>query len=65
MDTFDESGTTGRCVDDFPTFECRCCLDDWDAPSSVTIFSTHTADHLETTWVTADHDDTVDLEDVR
>jgi hypothetical protein len=54
-----------RAVDDYPTFELRYCLDDWNAPSTVTVFSTHCDDYLETTWMTAAHEDAVDLDAVR
>jgi hypothetical protein len=65
MTSFDGSDRRGRRVEDYPTFELRCRLDDGADPSRVTVFSTHPADHVERTWVTANREDTVPLEAVR
>jgi hypothetical protein len=48
-----------------PTFQLECMYDDWDDPSSVTIFSTDDGDSLYTAWLTVDQDSAVPLTDVR
>ena len=65
MEALDDADRRGRTVDEYPRFELQCCFDDWETPSTVTVYSTHSADRLETTWLMAAHEDAVSIEDAR
>jgi hypothetical protein len=54
-----------RDVDAYPDFELDCLLDDWEAPSEVTVFSTMTDSEMRTQWITVSEDHAVPLDQVR
>ncbi len=57
----DDGSETGP-LSELPEFELRYLFDDGEDPSRVTVFS---PEDLQTTWITADRDATIPLEEVR
>lgn len=64
MNATDGTSTAGldSALAELPEFQLRYLLDDGDSPNSVTIYS---PESLETTWMTADAETAVCLDDVR
>ena len=52
----------GERLEELPQFDLRYLFDDGERPSSVTIYEPET---LETTWITADADVSVSLDELR
>ncbi|MFC7071281.1 hypothetical protein [Halobaculum lipolyticum] len=52
----------GERLEDLPEFDLRYLFDDGERPSSVTIYA---PESLETTWITADADVAMPLDELR
>jgi hypothetical protein len=62
MSVTDRSGREGSALDELPEFDLAFILDEEDGEQSVTVYR---PDSLETTWMTADAEAAVSLNEVR